>query len=169
MSLSILMLTLSPCRLLETIDTFSSAVNLSTGQSAQIVRTRVAVHVQEVNTTSFRGQTFTVNADLSSLATGGFQDDSIGTTAGMPTSDSTASLFLPPEILDSIANTNETRLAFGVFADDNLFQPRPRPGNSEVNSFSGSVIISASVIGYSMERFSRPVEIGFQKTQVSIC
>ena len=164
----LLTLHLSLLRLIETIDTFSSQVNISTGSSAQIVRSRLAVHIQEVDTTSFVGQTFTIDADVNSLQEGSFQDDSIGTTSGAPSSDDTASLFLPPETLDNIADISDTRLVFGAFADDNLFQPRSRPEESQDRRISGSLILMASVSGYVIEGLPKPVKIRFEKTQVSI-
>lgn len=155
-------------RLLETIDTFSSQVNLTTGSSAQIVRTRLAVHVEEVNIFSFTGQTFIVDADLNSLREGSFQGDDIETNTGAPSSDDTASLFLPPETFDNVTNISDARLVFAVFADDNLFQPRSHPDdNQNRRPISGSLILTASVSGYIIEGLSEPVRIRFEKILVS--
>ena len=129
-----------------------------------ITRRSFAVSVQQVDLDQFmeRGQTFSVNLGL-------FSD--INTTENINSNDlsfetrdtqSTGSLSLPNNLFSAISNTgNDSRITHSVFLSDSLFLRRQN-NNLKV----GSLIISASIVGSTVDDLNPPITLSFLKNPV---
>ena len=157
-------------RLLEGVETFTETVVLPAGETERTFAEETFVlHVQETPVDEYTGLTFGLDIDINIQA--GFDDDSVSSTSGMETL-SITSLIVPETILEDagITSGQNARLAYNVFSDDTLFQPRPEFQTAGgLEDFAvGSVIQSLAVAGSGNARLqlSNPVRMRFQKTRV---
>ena len=78
-----------------------------------------------------------------------------------------ASIILPESLLDTVSGGGaQQRLSFSVFEDDALFQPRSVPEEFQGLEV-GSVVISATLYGYTVSGVEDTVSIQLEKTTVS--
>ena len=118
----------------------------------------------------YTGLTFELDIDINIQI--GFDDNSVSSTSTTEAPAGT-SLVAPETILEDagIASGQMGRLAYNVFADDTLFQPRAEfQADQGMEGFAvGSVIQSLSVAGNSNPRLPlrNPVQMRFQKTRVN--
>ena len=136
----------------------------NTSMPVVISRNSFAVSVQLVDQTSFelRGQTFSANFGSSFDESRAINQSNL---AFMESAQATASLALPNTLFDNIPSNSNTsqRITHSVFITDNLFLRRIQDDFSVV----GSIIISASLVGYSNVRNIQPsVNITFLKNPV---
>ena len=162
---------LVPSRLLEGIETFTETVVLAVGETERTLAAGTFVlHVQETPMDDYTGLTFGLDIDINIQA--GFDDDSVSSTSVME-APSTTSLAAPDTILEDagITSGQNARLAYNVFANATLFQPRPefQTASGLENFTVGSAIQSLVVAGSGNTRLqlSNPVRMRFQKTKVN--
>ena len=156
--------------LLEGVETFTEAVVLLVGETERTFPEETFVlHVQETSVDDYTGLTFGLDIDINIQA--GFDDDSVSSSSGIEVL-TTTSLIVPDTILEDagISSGQNARLAYNVFADATLFQPRPEFQNSSgLESFAvGSAIQSLVIAGSGNTRLqlSNPIRMRFQKTRV---
>ena len=152
-------------RILEAIEFVVDDIPIgNNSEPVVITRRSFAVSVQRVDLDQFmeRGQTFSVNLGL-------FSD--INTTENINSNDlsfetrdtqSTGSLSLPNNLFSAISNTgNDSRITHSVFLSDSLFLRRQN-NNLKV----GSLIISASIVGSTVDDLNPPITLSFLKNPV---
>ena len=152
-------------RILEAIEFVVDDIPIrNNSEPVVITRRSFAVSVQRVDLDQFmeRGQTFSVNLGL-------FSD--INTTENINSNDlsfetrdtqSTGSLSLPNNLFSAISNTgNDSRITHSVFLSDSLFLRRQN-NNLKV----GSLIISASIVGSTVDDLNSPITLSFLKNPV---
>ena len=162
---------LHPSRLLEGVEAFTETVILPDGQTERTFAEETFIlHVQETPVDEYMGLTFALNIDINTQA--GFDGDSVSSTSGIKDL-STTSLLVPITTLEDagIPSGQNARLAYNVFANDTLFQPRPefRAATGLGSFVVGSAIQSLTVAGSNNSRLqlSNPVQMRFQKMRVN--
>ena len=129
-----------------------------------ITRRSFAVSVQQVDFDQFmeRGQTFSVNLGLFSDLNTTENINSNDLSFEMRDTQSTGSLSLPNNLFSAISNTgNDSRITHSVFLSDSLFLRRQN-NNLKV----GSLIISASIVGSTVDDLNPPITLSFLKNPV---
>lgn len=144
-------------RLLSAIEDFAGSVEIPAGQrNRTFSQNRFAFSTEEADSSNFNGITFSTNTRDD------FDSGTIGTSPGTSVpSDSVASVVLPPEIL--AGRSGAQRFSFVIFSGDTLFQSQTELSEDSV---VGSVIISATLHGYTVTQLSKPVIITFEKAVV---
>lgn len=154
------------CRILTLVEDVASNIPIPENQTSLVIPlTSYAIAVMRVNPADFTGQTFSANFgnDFTFDDTKVINPDLL---AFEETTSATASLSIPPNVLDLIAaiskgNASITRrLTFGLFLGDVLFSSR-NASKLEV----GSIIMSASLTdSEKVKNLSPPIIVTFQKS-----
>ena len=141
--------------------------NIPIGNNSEpvvITRRSFAVSVQQVDFDQFmeRSQTFSVNLGLFSDLNTTENINSNDLSFEMRDTQSTGSLSLPNNLFSAISiNGNDSRITHSVFLSDSLFLRRQN-NNLEV----GSLIISASIVGLTVDDLNPPITLSFLKNPV---
>ncbi len=146
------------CRLLEAIESVADYIPLqNTSMPVIIARSQFAVSAQEIDIDMFE-QVFSVNIRNDSNAT------SIDSSSlyFMRSNESTASILLPNNVLNSVGTGSKVRISNAVYLDDTVFLRR---NNNDIEV--GSIIMSASInSSNNKSTFDPPVMLTFRRSKV---
>ena len=157
-------------RLLDSLTNFSNKLEITNATSVTFTRTTFAIQVNNINASSFQGETFSVNlgsveeaVDISST----IREEALETASGnMTYQSSTASVRVPRSVFQELGLVgDQQRLSYAVFLRDTLFQSSDQ---NQSNLTVGSVIVAVTVNGTSVGgNLSTPITVTFQASEVS--
>ena len=158
-------------RLLDSLTNFSNKLVITNTTMATFTRTTFAIRVNDINASSFQGETFSVNLgsveetmDISSAIRG----EAIVTVPGNTGyQNRTASVQVPRSVFQELGlGGDRQRLSYAVFLTDTLFQSSDQ---NQSNLTVGSVIVAVTVNGTSVSRnLSTPITVTLQASEVSM-
>ena len=159
------------CRLLDSLTNFSNKLEITNTTTATFTRTTFALQVNNINASSFQGETFSVNLgsveeamDISSA----IREEAIETTPlDMAYQNRTASVQVPKSVFQELGQAgDQQRLSYAVFLKDTLFQSSDQ---NQSNLTVGSVIVAVTVNGTSgNDSLSIPITVTFQASEVGL-
>ena len=160
---------LFPCRLLDILTNFTNNLIITNSTSATFTRKTYALQVNDIDTSSFQGQTLSV--DLGSVQEAMSISSSIHKEAIQTISRSkayqnkTASVQVPASLFRDFGQSSEQqRLSYSVFVRDTLFQSSDE---NQSNLIVGSIIVAVRVNGSTASgNLSTPITVTFQASEV---
>ena len=160
---------LFPCRLLDILTNFTNNLIITNSTSATFTRKTYALQVNDIDTSSFQGQTLSV--DLGSVQEAMSISSSIHKEAIQTISRSkayqnkTASVQVPASLFRDFGQSSEQqRLSYSVFVRDTLFQSSDE---NQSNLTVGSIIVAVRVNGSTASgNLSTPITVTFQASEV---
>ena len=140
---------------------------ITNSTSATFTRKTYALQVNDIDTSNFQGQTFTV--DLGSVQDGRsiIREEAIETVSRIKAyQNRTASVQIPASTFQDIGQSSgQQRLSYSVFVRDTLFQSSDE---NQSNLTVGSIIVAVRVNGTTASRsLSTPITVTFQASEVS--
>ena len=142
---------------MEAIESVTDSIPIqNTSLPVIIAKSQFAVSAQEIDTDKFE-QVFSVNIGNISNTT---SIDS-SNIFFMRTNESTASILLPNNALNSVGTGSKVRISNAVYLDDSIFLRR---NNNDIEV--GSIIMSASISSSNKSTFDPPVMLTFRRSKV---
>ena len=157
-------------RLLNSLTSFGNKLVIANATTATFTRRSFAIRANDINASSFQGETFSVNLgsveDTMGISSA-IREEAIETTPGNITyQNRTASIQVPESVFHELGQAgHQQRLSYAVFLRDTLFQSSDQ---NQSNLTVGSVIVAVTVNGTSMSgNLSTPITVTFQASEVS--
>ncbi len=142
---------------MEAIESVTDSIPIqNTSLPVIIAKSQFAVSAQEIDTDKFE-QVFSVNIGNISNTT---SIDS-SNIFFMRTNESTASILLQNNVLNSVGTGSKVRISNAVYLDDSIFLRR---NNNDIEV--GSIIMSASISSSNKSTFDPPVMLTFRRSKV---
>ena len=132
----------------------ASTLTITSGDSATVVRSKLAVRAQRIDSSSFSGAQLSV----STTSTGALDNNSLSSSNN---ANSDASIFLPSTLLTSTGVTGSARLGFSAITNGRLFQ--------DTSVTVSTIVLSADVYNsagsrVNVEGLSDPITLSFTVT-----
>ena len=158
------------CRLLDSLTSFTNNLKIPNTTTATFTRKTYALQVNDIDTSNFQGQTFSV--DLGSVkeamnSSTNIREEAIDTVEGNKVlQNRTASVQVPVSVFQDLGQSGgQQRLSYSVFVRDTLFQSSDE---NQSNLTVGSIIVAVRVNGTTASgNLSTPINVTFQASEVS--
>ena len=156
-------------RLLDSLTHFSNNLVIANTTFVTFTRRTFAIQANNIDTSSFQGETFSVNLgsveDTMGISSA-IREEAIETIPGnMTYQNSTASVQVPRSVFQELGlDHGQQRLSYAVFLRDTLFQSSDE---NQSNLTVGSMIVAVSVNASMSGKLSTPITVTFQASEVS--
>ena len=157
------------CRLLDSLTNFTNNLAITNSTSATFTRKTYALQVNDIDTSSFQGQT--LNVDLGSVQDATSINSNLREAAIQVIEENkvflnrTASVQVPASVFRDLGQSDvQQRLSYSVFVRDTLFQSSDE---NQSNLTVGSIIVAVRVNGSTASgNLSTPITVTLQASEV---